>query len=67
VQFNFSAPFGHYTLCASTQGRKSTSDGTIVDEKAPAVSVDLTTVPPTKNRVLPSSMTTSSANPGFCF
>jgi Tfp pilus assembly protein PilV len=66
VQFNFSAPFGHYTLCASTQGRTSTSNATIVDQKAPSASVDLTTVPPTKDRVQP-TMTTSSASAGACF
>jgi Tfp pilus assembly protein PilV len=66
VQFNFSAPFGHYTLCASTRGVTSTSNATIVDQKAPSASVDLTTVPPTKDRVQP-TMTTSSANPGACF
>jgi hypothetical protein len=66
VQFNFSAPFGHYTLCASTQGRTSTTDATIVDQKAPAASANLTTVPPTKDRVQP-TMTTSSASAGACF
>jgi Tfp pilus assembly protein PilV len=68
VPMDFAAPFGHYTICASTRGRTSGTSGTtgqtVVDRKITAT-VDMTIVPGTNNRQM--TMTTTAATSGFCF
>lgn len=67
VQFNVAQPFGHYTLCASTQGQTNTSStgGTIVDRKITTTANLTSPIPGTPNRAI--TMTTTAATSGVCF
>jgi type II secretory pathway pseudopilin PulG len=64
VVFNIAQPFGRYTLCASTRGVTSSTNGTIVDRKITA-SIDMRNVPATKDRA--TTMTTTATTSGVCF
>ena len=66
VQFNIAQPFGHYTLCASTQGRTNqSSTGTAIVDRRITANIDMTNVPGTPNRA--TTMTTTAATSGVCF
>jgi hypothetical protein len=62
--FDIAQPFGHYTLCVSTQGRTSSTNATVVDRKVTA-NVDMTNVPGTRNRQ--QAFTTTATTSGVCF